>query len=995
MNDDQVVQQISKLLKNTSFIGYALNGGIGTKINVRNTETGKTIQALSINVDSTGEVLVVKDSEDGQYKAVTFKTAEKVSTKIIQLRKTKPTNDKKIIEYTDSDIEVFYLFVKLIDTGSPVATDLNSTWIRRGSSCTQFVGAYERCNYAARETIGGVSHTGLEYQPYNTLQSCLNDDLGRDAKTPHGTKDAQGGGLGNKIYSTRMTSVEEQYMLGALTSHDNANGTSFKKLFGYGSILECSGAMFMDGWGPSTNQAGEEYTRCYFQYFPGFTNACTPAMQVAGYCTNQGFINSRCPLPGQPLPPGQPSVGDIDNSWGHIYGWKDLPYSFFYRRRFYQGYVGGVSVPGYFLILQVNEDQTPTIPEGFFPWVPGCPSNNQGGPYDGSGGNRFPDGVPPVQKRDMKLSTHRAEIWLGSSKKEEAIKLHELGASDLFSGMYNSFITRADETIVDTENRLQRGPNFTPTNEEVTVHNKIYENWNKNRIDLNINPKVWIYIINNTPKAATSTTGYTLDNHVNDPTNATLHRAINNLYNRTINLSVVDNKTQIIHLKLGLTSRSTLSNSDCKGIGGWDGFFRDSTQKLSNQSWEYQKYITITVKDWSILSSTNTLDTTKLETEDFWNTDNIKRRFFTSFGGHRINLNLKDTYDQILLRNNAEIDTEKIISDLHFEQLNYSLKFITPTTSTLGGELYFSGLNFLPSPSNFYNPSRYYALSSRSWWELWAKGTYSKKNKRLSSIVGYEKNRHQVVKSYGLGANLTYNNAATDPYLYNESYFEYLSSRPKVFIPSLIKKLRGDKLFFNSNRYITDKQETLEKIGSLFFFSSPTSNWTNDFFFSNVPEYQYISLPSLYYGNDNGIETLTSNNNSLQPDFLGNNNFLKIMNTRSWFQRLWAQFIYDENIKVDVDSYKDVNFTLPTNIPQYKKFSLFKEGITAEYPFSTRISFSDPALELNTVLSPGKLEIANKQVTINKPTNVTLDPNTSFLVYLYPNVTVTKKTKEI
>ena len=993
MNDDQVVQQISKLLNNTSFIGYALNGGIGTKINVRNTETGKTIQALSINVDSTGEVLVVKDSEDGQYKAVTFKTAEKVSTKIIQLRKTRPTDDKKIIEYTDSDIEVFYLFVKLIDTGSPVATDLQSTWIRKGSSCTQFVGAYERCNYAARETIGGVSYTGLEYKPYNTLQSCLNDDLGRDAKTPHGSVDGQGVGSGNRIYSTKVSGINEQRMLEALTSHDNTIGTNLKKLFGYGSILDCSGGMFIDGWGLQRDQAGELFTRCYFESFPGYTSDCTPAMQDAGYCTSQGYINSKCPLLGQELP-GQPSVGNIDNSWGYRYGWKDLPYSFFYRRRFFQPYLDGQIAPGSFLILQVNEDQTPTIPEGFFLWVPGCPFGDQGGPYDGSGGNRFPDGVPPIQKRDMKLSTHKAEIWLGSSKKEEAIKLHELGASDLFSGMYNSFITRAEETKVDIENRLPRGSHYAPTEEDVIVHNKIYENWNKNIIDLNINPKVWVYIIDNTPKAATSTADYTFYNYFDDPTNDTLHRAINNLYNRTINLSVVDNKTQVIHLKLGLTSRSTLSNSDCKGTN--DGF-RNITQKLSSQSWEYQKYITITVKDWSILSSTNTLDTTKLETEDFWNTDNIKRRFFTSFGGHRAGSNLKDIHHQILLRDNAEIDTEKIISDLHFEQLNYSLKFITHVSHTrAGGELYFSGLNFIPSNSNYYNSSRYYALSSKSWWELWAKGIYSKKNKRLSSIVGYEKNLHQVVKSYGLGANLTYEtNTTTAPYLYRESYFEYLSSRPKIFTSSLIKKLR-DKQFPSNHPYMTDRQETLEKIGSLFFFSSYASDWTNDRPYSNDPKYQYISLPSRYYGNDYSRETLTLSSLTFGINFQDTtNNSFKIMDTRSWFQRLWAQFIYDENVKVDVDSYKDVNFTLPTNIPQYKKFSLVKEGITAEYPLSIFLGFNDPALELNTVLSPGKLEIANKQVTIKKPTNVALDPNMSFLVYLYPHVTVTKKTKEI
>ena len=110
MNDDLVVQKISKLLENnTAFIGYALNGGIGTKINVRNTETGKTIQALSINVDSSGEVLVVKDSADNQYKVVTFKTAEKVNTRNIQLRKTRIIEEiPKMIKPEIENIKILF-----------------------------------------------------------------------------------------------------------------------------------------------------------------------------------------------------------------------------------------------------------------------------------------------------------------------------------------------------------------------------------------------------------------------------------------------------------------------------------------------------------------------------------------------------------------------------------------------------------------------------------------------------------------------------------------------------------------------------------------------------------------------------------------------------------------------------------------------------------------------------------------------------------------------
>lgn len=993
MNDDLVVQKILKLLENnTAFIGYALNGGIGTKINVKNTETGKTIQALSINVDSSGEVLVVKDSDDGKYKAVTFKAAQQTTERIIQIRKTKPVDDKKIIEYTDSDIEVFYLFVKLIDTGSPVPTQLQSTWIRKGSSCTQFVGAYERCNYAAKETIGGTSYTGLPYKPYNSLNECLNDDLGRDAKTPHGTSDENGIGLGWRIYSTKLTGAAEESLRNALESHDGYYGTNYKKLFGYGSILECSGAMYIQGWevvrGNSTpeqqaaGELGTPFFQCEFSYLPGYTSDCTLQMQNAGYCDTRGFISSKAPLFGYEEP-GQPSVGGVDNSYGFLYGWDKLPYEFKYKRHFPYQYVNGSNSKGSFLIFEgLTDDQNPTIPEGFYLWTPGCPSNlGNGGPYDGSGGNRFPDGPPKPRKRDMKLSTHKAEIWLGSSKREEAIKLYELGASDLFSGMYNAFIIRANETQVDIENRLKRG--FVPSQEDVFIDEKFYENRDKNRIDLNINPRVWVYIVDNIPKTSTQNS---FDNYFTDPTNSTLHRAINNLYNKTINLSIVDNKTQVIHLKLGLTSRSTLSNTDCKGTYNSSYGVRDLTKITSSQSWEYQKYVTITVKNWSIQSTTNSLDTALLESENTWNTDYIKRKFYTSFGGFDTNQSFRDTTDQILLRHDANTNIEKIVTDNHFEQFNYSLKFLLPTQNYEAGNLYFSGLKTIPKLT-YYDDFRYYVLSSKSWWELWGKGIYDKKTKRLSSIVGYEKNYYQVVRNFGTGANLSYGSSGIDNrVLSSESFFDYLTTRPKVFIPSVIKLLRTDstKTYYYA---LKDRKKVLEQVGTLFYFAEIKSRWCE---LTNTP--LFITLPSSYYSAGYVGETLT-HYIPLQANARNDNTFLRIMDTRQWLQNLWAQLVYDSKVTVDVDSYKEVTFTEPTDPTKYKKFSLYEEGVNSNYPFSTAVN-NKPFVELETVLTPGVLDVT-KQVPIKKPTNVELDPNMSFLVYIYPFVSVTKKTKEI
>src|SRR4028119_1085158 len=718
MNDDLVVQKILKLLENnTAFIGYALNGGIGTKINVRNTETGKTIQAISINVDSSGEVLVVKDSDDEQYKAVTLKAAEQVTERIIQIRKTKPIDDKKIIEYTDSDVEVFYLFVKLLDTGSPVPTQLTSTWIRKGSSCTQFVGAYERCNYAAKETIGSTSYTGLPYKPYNSLNECLADDLGRDAKTPHGSSDEQGLGAGYKIFSTKVTGAGEEAMLAALTSHDTEYGTSYKKSFGYASILECSGAMNLAGWesiavrDPQTNQIIRYFTRCEFSFLPGFTTDCTSAMQAAGYCDTRGFISSKCPLPGQEAP-GQPSVGNIQNDWGYTYGWKDLPYSFIYKRHFQQLYLNGQTAPGSFYILEVNDDQIPgNLPPNYFPWVPGCPDNlGDGGPYDGSGGNRFPDGPPKVKKRDMKLSTHKAEIWLGSSKKKEAIKLYELGASDLFSGMYNAFILAANETQVDAKARTRSN---TPISEEDSArHSKFYENWNKNIIDLRINPRVWIYLLNNVPTANYITPSIEAFNNI--PGNNTLQLMLDNLYNRTINLTLIDDKTQVVHLKLGLTAKNILSNTDCKGISGLN-FPINGNDLTPGQSWEYQKYVTIKIKDWKIDSSSNNLDTSTIP-NTVWNKDYIEKKFFTSFGqalssnsGGTTYQTPRDAPNNILLRSDSSVALTELTSGNHYEQYNYSQASVPGSVSSANTVMssFVNSASYIKKTDSFNSNERY------------------------------------------------------------------------------------------------------------------------------------------------------------------------------------------------------------------------------------------------------------------------------------------------
>lgn len=990
MNDDLVVQKISKLLQNnTSFIGYALNGGIGTKINVRNTETGKTIQALSINVDSSGEVLVVKDSADGQYKAVTFKTAEKVSERIIQLRKTKPIDDKKTIEYTDSDIEVFYLFVKLIDTGSPVTSQLTSTWIRKGTSCTEFVGAYERCNYARRETIGGTSYTGLPYTPYASLNECLNDDNGPDAKTPHGSKDENGGNAGWRYFSTKVSADGEASMLNALTSHDNNYGTNMKKLFGYGSILECSGAMNLQGWEIMTNSTtGVPFFNCEFSYLPGYTTDCTPAMQAAGYCDQRGFISSKAPLLGQEAP-GQPSVGNVDNSWGHQYGWATLPYEFMYKRHFGQQYLNGSTAPGGFYILEVNEDQVPSqLPPNYFPWVPGCPSGGTGGPYDGSGGGRSPDDAPPIQKRDMKLSTHKAEIWLGSSKKEEAIKLYELGVSDLFSGMYNATILPDNESQVDIKNRINGVSQISE--EDQFYHDTFQQNKNKNIIDLRIDPRVWMNILNNSPYA-----NYIYPSNIHFPSdikNDSLQVMVDNLYNRTVNLTIIDKNTQVVHLKLGLTPRNILSNTECSGNS--NGSY--SSGQLPGQSWQYQKNVTIKIKNWAIESTTNNLDTTGVT----WNKNYIEKQYFTSFGRNGspgvgysqfITYN-KDFANNILLQSTSDININNLLSGNNFEQYNYTQQ----KTFSNDSILYFvSGSARLNNNIVSGDSYRGVMLSTNSWWALWDKAIFNSQDKRLSSIVGFDFNFHQILTNWGLSPSLDYNFTSNPSYnnreLSAQSYWCYAPDRPKVYIPSVIRSVRNKLLSnsFTANNLLISRDSILNTYGTLFYFTYRNTKWAEVINFSRNDIY-YLPVPSSFY-------KLIDLSNYTKEYILSLAVFVGEYRTYSprrfevysWLNYLWTQFIYDGTIKVDVDSYKDVDFNLPSNPSKYIKFAVQDFYANSEYNF---ILQKDQTLE--TVLSPGTLDVT-KQVPIKKPTNVELDPNMSFLLYLYPYVKVTKKTKEI
>lgn len=998
MNDDLVVSKILKLLENnTAFIGYALNGGIGTKINVRNTETGKTIQALSINVDSSGEVLVVKDSEDNQYKAVTFKTAEKISEKIIQIRKTKPIDDKKVIEYTDSDIEVFYLFVKLIDTGSPVPSQLTSTWIRRGSSCTQFVGAYERCNYMSRETFDGIGYQGLPYKTYETLNSCLIDDFGRDARTPHGSSNEVGSNSGWKYYSSQMTAENEQDMLAALTSHDAKFGTSFKKLFGYGSILECSGSMFIDGWEAfRDSQTGELSTLCHFEYFPGYSVDCTPAMQAAGYCDYRGFISNKCPLRGQELP-GQPSVGNVDNSWGHQYGWKDLPYEFMYKRRFFQPYLNGRIAPGIFLILEVNEDQNPTIPEGLFRWFPGCPSGGTGGPYDGSGGNRDPE-PPVVKKRDMKLSTHKAEIWLGSNKKEEALKIYELGMSDLFSGMYNSLIMKADETRVDNYTRNNQESNITL--DDQLQHEKFYENWNKNRLDLLLDPKVWIYIVDNKPFAVPlpfEGIGPFSFSSLNYAVNTSIQNAVRHLYNRTINLSVIDNKTQVIHLKLGLKPANILSNTDCKSQNVSFSEPRPANTFYCGQSWEYQKLVTIKVKNWSIESTINSLDLSDIN--DFWNKDYISRKFLTSFGPR--NLNSNNTYSEIvrrnlssglLLRPTSSVDISNVIEGNNYEQWNYSVTKQGYANIQDRQNIYFYVDYIRITPGVDSNDrDRKLGLGTFSWWNLWSYTLYSKKDKRLNSVVGYEKNYYQIFTSVGLPSGLDYNSQTLNN-LTTETYFAFEPNRPLKYLPSTIKIVRSNIITTDTiYDHLKTRKSILDTTYLNFFFSEWRNLWTNPHLNYIGQFLPFIPLENNYYNNVNNIGILTAT--SLASQIQNNNNYAdsRRFSTREWVNNLWAQFIYDGQITVDIDSYKGVEFNIPSPLNKNIKYTLYPSSINSEYSFAE--AATEPIL-LETVLSPGTLDIT-KQVKMTKPTNVELDPNMSFLVYIYPNVEVTKKKKTI
>lgn len=1003
MNDDLVVQKILKLLENnTAFIGYALNGGIGTKINVRNTETGKTIQAVSINVDSSGEVLVVKDSDDGKYKAVTFRAGEQVTERIIQIRKTKPVDDKKIVEYTDADIEVFYLFVKLIDTGSPYPTQLQSTWIRKGSSCTQFVGAYERCNYAAKETIGGTSYTGLPYKPYNSLNDCLADDLGRDAKTPHGTGDENGANLGWKIYATTMTAQAEENLRIALESHDAHYGTSYKKLFGYGTILECSGSMYVQGWEvaranptPQQQAAGEQGTlffSCDFSYLPGFTTDCTLEMRDAGYCDNRGFINSKTP------PPGTPGVGNIDNSWAYEYGWIDLPYEFMYKRHFFPLYLNGQHAQGSFLILEVNDDQTPNIPEGYYPWVPGCPSNlGNGGPYNGTGGNRFPDGPPKLKKRDMKLSTHKAEIWLGSSQKEEAIKLYELGASDLFSGMYNAFILAANESQVDIENRLKRG--FSTTIEDQLLHETFYKNWNKNIIDLRIDPRVWIYVIDNIPTA--NYVYPSISDFTNNPRNQSLQLMVDNLYNRTVNLTIIDKKTQVIHLKLGLTPRNSLSNTDCKGNANIGQFPVSANEVTPSQSWEYQKYVTIKIKNWEIESTTNVLDTTDIS-DLTWNKNYIKKKFFTLFGsslsgGGSNTTAVADVPNNILLRDSSNIELAELTSGNHYEQYNYNhfKSFLFTSGGSTLMQSFASSYSHIKKQNTTGDTFRRVMKSTSAWWAFWDKTTLNGSTKRLSSVVGFDFNYYQILTCFGLNPNLNYTASSSNRNeVRYDSYFIYLTTRPLVYLPSNIRSAKNkfiSSTTFSFVKPLLERKILADTYGLHFPIGHIFTQW-----YRYVAEFRadgitapFLGTPSDYYAIPNFIDTKENSLYLLTQSTSSTAINSRRFNTTHWINKLWTQLVYDGSIKVDVESYKNVEFSHPTNPAQYIKYTTDQTYANSEYNFVL-----NKVQNLETVLTPGVLDVT-KQVPIKKPTNVELDPNMSFLVYLYPFVSVTKKTKEI
>ena len=770
------------------------------------------------------------------------------------------------------------------------------------------------------------------------------------------------------MYSTQVTGFNEQLMLEALTSHDETFGSNFRRIFGYGSILDCSGSMYLAGWNFTTKpQTGEPYTHCEFGYLPGFSLDCTPEMEALGYCDRRGFINSKTP------PPGSPGVGSIDNSWAYQYDWINLPYSFMYKRHFPPLYQNGDNAKGSFLILEVNQDQSPTIPQDHFPWVPGCPSNSQGGTYDGSGGNRFPDGIPPTKKRDMKLSTHKAEIWLGSSKKKEAIKLYELGASDLFSGMYNSFIIKANETIVDKESKLQIG--VAITQEQQFQHEKFYENWNKNIIDLNIDPRVWVYIIDNKPSAESQANWHDLIN----PQNQSLQTFIDNLYNRTINLSIVSKTEQVIHLKLGLIPKNPLSNNDCKG-----NILNSQPQKgndnFNSQSWEYQKFVTIRVKNWKIESTTNTLDTTLLESNS-WNKNYIERKYFTSFGTFNGSL-ARDSAPKILLRENANTDLTELVSGNHYEQYNYGLSKLIPfvTDAPL-----FVSFEYIKKNITSNDLSRRVGWGTESWWELWDKTYYDNRTKRLSSVVGYDKNYYQIVRSSKLNPTLDYGTGATFSRAVSvDSYYDFLPTRPLQYFLSTIKRLR-DKLIPSSLvPTLSSRKDTLDKLGLLFYFSSFASSWTREF----APP-TAILLPSTYY-NTSATSYLRSRNYiDNNPVLL--NNIQRRLQTIRWFNYLWTQLVFDEFIKIDIDSYKKVDFTLPTNPSQYIKYAFTSSAINTEYPFTTQVSTIS---DLKTILSPGVLDIT-KQVPIKKPTNVDLDPNMSFLLYLYPYVSVTKKTKTI
>ena len=570
---------------------------------------------------------------------------------------------------------------------------------------------------------------------------------------------------------------------------------------------------------------------------------------------------------------------------------------------------------------------------------------------------------------------------------------------------------RAEDTQKD-----ERSGTGNVTQEMLLDHEIYYSNRDRNVIDLLISPKDWIYVLNNQPKVGNANPSY----YKLDPKNQSLQDLIDGIYNRAITLTVLDPKNLVVHLKLGLTPSNTLSNTDCKGTLSMGNNPTINSSAFSGQSWEYQKYVTINVKNWQIDSISNTLDTGNLK-EGVWNKSYIERRFLTSpknvIGGELIRTDgskipvisnliegYRDRPSTLILRPDGNISIDEVLTGNNFEQYNYSVanKYTDTTFS-----YYNSYINPNLITSNTGDKFRHAGLSTNSWWSLWDKTHYDSKTQRLSSIVGYEKNISQIITTYGLNNTLDYSGAnqkngtySLKDFLGNSSIFEYTPSSPLCMIPSNIKSVRAKKIdstTINSKyKNLNDRKFLIGGLGLNFYFSDKKSEWIGsqktsrtDGFTDTTPYQSYLN--SLYitggYG-DSNPDTRESKIN------MANNISRGRIDTKRWSNSLWTQLIFTGSVIVDVDSYKGVKYTLPTNPAQYIKYAEQPIYINTEFPFSPLNTTTTTSISMESVLSAGVLDLA-KQVKITKPTNVEIDPNMSFLVYMIPFCTVTKKTKEI